>query len=96
MAGCRFNLTVRVSSLNPQAVRRVLIEMIPRGSLEADGEDFVVQAEASGASAKELNRELLSALRRAEKRTRIRSEWTADDGTTYRFFDYVLKNTSKR
>jgi hypothetical protein len=30
-------------------------------------------------------------LRRAEKRTRLRAEWTAG-GTTYRFFDYVPKS----
>jgi hypothetical protein len=48
-----------------------------------------------GASAKELNRSLLSALRRAEKRTRLRSEWTSKDGVTERYFDYVLKKTTK-
>ena len=49
-----------------------------------------------GTAAKEVNRTLLSALRRVEKRTRLRAEWTSDDGTTFRFFDYVLKRTSER
>jgi len=31
---------------------------------------------------------LLSALRRVERRTRLRAEWTAN-GETHRFFDYV-------
>ena len=48
-----------------------------------------------GDDVKELNRSLLSALRRAEKKTRLRAEWTTEDGTSYRFFDYVLKKTSK-
>jgi hypothetical protein len=48
-----------------------------------------------GESAKDLNRRLLSALRRAEKKTRLRAEWTAEDGTVYRFFDYVLKKEWK-
>ncbi len=48
-----------------------------------------------GESAKDLNRDLLSALRRVEKKTRLRSEWTAQDGTVYRFFDYVLKKESQ-
>jgi len=29
------------------------------------------------------------------KRTTLRAEWTSDDGTTQRFFDYVLKRTIK-
>jgi len=49
---------------------------------------------AGGASAKELNRTLLSALRKVEKRTTLRAEWSSGD-TTERFFDYVLKKTVK-
>jgi hypothetical protein len=37
---------------------------------------------------------LLSELRKAEKKTRIRSEWTSED-TTEKFFDYSLKQTKK-
>jgi hypothetical protein len=48
-----------------------------------------------GASAKELNRTFLSALRKAGKRTTLRAEWTSGD-TTERYFDYVLKKTSKK
>jgi hypothetical protein len=44
-----------------------------------------------GTDARDMNRRLLSALRRIEKRTRLRAEWTAG-GTTYRFFDYVSKS----
>lgn len=47
-----------------------------------------------GPSTKELNRTLLSALRRANKRTTLRAEWTSGD-TTERYFDYVLKKTIK-
>jgi len=45
-----------------------------------------------GESAKDLNRTLLSALRKVEKKTTLRAEWTAD-GVTERYFDYVLKAT---
>jgi hypothetical protein len=48
-----------------------------------------------GASERELNRTFLFALRKAEKRTTLRAEWTSDDGTSERFFDYVLKKTIK-
>jgi hypothetical protein len=47
-----------------------------------------------GASARESNRTLLSALRKVEKRTVLRAEWTSGDNTE-RFFDYALKKTTK-
>ena len=53
-----------------------------------------MQAEKSGESAKELNRQLLSELRRAEKKTRLRAEWTSGS-VTEKFFDYVPKGTKK-
>jgi hypothetical protein len=37
-----------------------------------------------------------TALRKAEKRTTLRAEWTSDDGTSERFFDYALKKTIVR
>jgi hypothetical protein len=55
------------------------------------GRELVIEAELAGASAKELNRSLLSALRRTEKKTRLRAQWTAPNGTIERYFDYVLK-----
>ncbi len=95
MAGKRFKLNARVSSSSPTAVKPILEKAFARGSVkEADGE-FVVEAEMEGESAKELNRSLLSALRRVEKRTRLRAEWTSNDGTTERYFDYVLKKTTR-
>jgi len=66
-----------------------------KGSVKKEGDEFVIVTEMHGSNARELNRSLLSALRRAEKKTRLRAEWTSDDGTTLRFFDYVLKKTSK-
>jgi hypothetical protein len=46
----------------------------------------------TGNSARDLSRQLLSTLRRAQRRTRLRAEWTAA-GVTHRFFDYVPKRT---
>lgn len=95
MASQRFKLVARVSSSSPKAVKPVLEKALPKGSVNEAGGEFVIEAEMEGTSAKDLNRSLLSALRRAEKRTRLRAEWTADDGTTQRFFDYVLKKVTK-
>ena len=55
----------------------------------------MVEAELAGSSAKDLNRTLLSALRRAHNNSRPRAQWTSPDGTIESFFDYVLKKSAK-
>ncbi len=92
MTAQRFSLRARISTESPEAVRSVLARLVPGGSVTAaEGEnEFWVEGELEGSSARDLNRAMLSALRRVEKRTRVRSEWTGR-GTTERFFDYVPK-----
>jgi len=89
----RYSLSAVISTDDPEAVRPVLERLIVRGSVTTGGsaDKFRVRAEMYGVSARDLNRDLLSALRRVEKRTRLRSEWTSE-GTTERFFDYVPKS----
>ncbi len=94
MAQRRFKLVARVSSSSPNRIRPVLWELVRVGSIKEAEDEFIIDAEMEGANAKELNRSLLSALRRAEKKTRLRAEWTSDNGTTQKFFDYVLKKTT--
>ncbi|MGA7475682.1 MAG: hypothetical protein WBW47_00495 [Thermoplasmata archaeon] len=96
MAEKRYSLQAQVSTDNPTAVRPVLARLIPTGSVTAGGKEgeFRVAAEMEGTSARDLNRFLLSELRRAEKKTRLRAEWTSE-GITERFFDYVPKGTHK-
>lgn len=84
-----------MSSSSPGKIGPVLGSAIPGGSIKKEKDEFVVEAELSGESSKDLNRSLLSALRRVEKRTRLRSEWTSENGVTERYFDYVLKKTIK-
>jgi len=91
----KFKLKGKVSSSNPRAIQPALEGLITRGSVTKVGDEFVVEAEMEGESAKDLNRSLLSALRRVEKKTRLRAEWTSNNNTTERFFDYVLKKTIK-
>ena len=92
----RFLLHAQISTDNPVAVKPVLTRLFPHGTVtqSENGREFVVTVAIDGASARELNRSLLSALRRVEKRTRLRSEWTSQD-TIERFFDYVPKGTPK-
>ena len=78
-----------------RTIRHVLGQLSAKGSVRKAGDEFVVEAETEGASARELNRMFLPALRKVEKRTTLRAEWTSDDGTSESFFDYVLKKTTK-
>jgi hypothetical protein len=90
-----FKLHARINRSDAETIRHALDQLAAKGSVKKEGDEFVVEAEMEGASAKELNRTFLSALRKVEKRTTLRAEWTSDDGTTERFFDYVLKKTIK-
>jgi hypothetical protein len=95
MVSRHFRVVARVSSSSPKAIKPVLKQAITTGSVKGAKGEFIVEAEMEGDSAKELNRSLLSALRKVEKRTRLRAEWSSDDGTTLSFFDYVLKKTTR-
>ena len=100
MTNNRFLLVATVSTDNPKALRPVLKKLIGRhgsfkevSTVDVDQKskgEFLIQAEIEGTSAKDLNRYLLSALRRVEKRTRLRAEWNSGN-ITERYFDYVLK-----
>jgi hypothetical protein len=59
------------------------------GQSKAAEGGLVVEAELEGPVQEKLNRALFSA-RKTERRTRLPAEWTCDDGTNERFFDYVL------
>jgi hypothetical protein len=91
-----FSLLARVSTDNPDAVGKALKALVNKGSVRrgTGANEFVVEAEMEGTTARDLNRSLLSALRRVEKKTRLRAEWTSG-GTTERFFDYVPKGAQK-
>jgi hypothetical protein len=91
MAQSDFSLVADVSSDDPAAIEPVLRQLIS-GSITPIASGFHIEATMTGATARDLNRSLLSALRRAERRTRLRAEWTAA-GQTERFFDYVPKET---
>jgi hypothetical protein len=49
-----------------------------------------------GASAKELNRTFLCALRKMEKRKKLRARMDFRNSASKGFFDYVLKKTTNR
>ncbi len=89
-----FTLMAHISTENPQAVRPALEELVSKESITATEEGFLVKATMQGESARELNKNLLSALRRVERKTRLHAEWKSGN-TTERFFDYVPKGSQK-
>lgn len=92
MAKKQFTLVGKVSTDNPRGINAALRKAIPNGVIEqTDTDEFLVKAELTGDSARDLNRSLLSELRRVEKATKFRSEWTSGNKTET-FFDYVPKS----
>ena len=94
MAKKVFDLTANVSTENPRAIRRVLDDLIEKGSVTPTEDGFQIRAKMVGESARDLNRTLLSALRKVEKKTRLRAEW-AFGKSVEPFFDYVPKGVHK-
>jgi hypothetical protein len=91
LTGQRFRLDGEVRTADRRGVLAALTALLPEGRIEENEARFRVEAQLEGESARELNRSLLSALRRIERRTTLRSQWTSD-GTLERFFDYVPKS----
>ncbi|MDG6995132.1 MAG: hypothetical protein JRN52_04340 [Nitrososphaerota archaeon] len=89
-----FILSAQIKSSNPDAIKPILENLFKsKGSVtKQETVGFTVSAVVEGSSAKELNRSLLSKLRKVEKKTTLRAEWTSK-GVTERYFDYVLKKT---
>jgi hypothetical protein len=87
-----FHLVGQVTSENPDGVR-ALPEELGLGTMSSSGTALQVEGAMEGEDARDINRRLLSALRRVERRTVLGSEWSAG-GVTHRFFDYVPKGCS--
>ena len=85
-----YRLSAEVSSENLSAIRPVLTQLTG-GQVTQTPKGLHVEGAMEGTDARDVNRRLLSALRRVERRTRLRAEWTGG-GTAYRFFDYVPKS----
>jgi hypothetical protein len=90
-----FLLHARINRADAQTIRQALAELAARASITAEGDEFTIDAEVDGPSAKELNRRLLSALRKAHKRATLRTQWISPANVTESYFDYVLKKTIK-
>ena len=95
MALMTFKLSATVKSENLDGVRAPIENLLgPEANIERNDDGFKIDALVAGESAKDLNRQLLSEMRRVEKKTVLRAEWTWG-GVTEKFFDYVPKGTRK-
>ena len=87
----RFQLVAEIISDDPAAIEPPL-RQLAQGKITETADGFHVEATMTGNIARDLSRQLLSTVRRAQRRTRLRAESTAA-GVTHRFFDYVPKGT---
>jgi hypothetical protein len=88
----QFVLVARIRTTDRAGIQIVLATLLPRGSVTPTDEGFRVEAVLEGTSARDLNRMLLSALRRIDHRATLHAAWTAA-GITERFFDYTARGT---
>ncbi len=88
----QFVLIARIRTTDRAGIQTVLARLLPRGSVTPTDEGFRVEAVLEGTSARDLNRMLLSALRRIDHRATLHAAWTAA-GITERFFDYTARGT---
>jgi len=90
-----FKLTAAVKSDDLDGVRAPIERLLgPTAKIERTEDGWRIDAVIAGESAKELNRQLLTEMRRVERKTVLRAEWTWGD-VTEKFFDYVAKGTKR-
>jgi len=85
-----FELDAEIRSEDPAALRPVLEQLFRPDEIRPTDRGFEVHALVACDSARDCNRSLLSALRRAVRRTSLRARWSFG-GVSERYFDYVLK-----
>lgn len=88
----KFALVAGIRTTDRVGIQVGLAEILPHGIITPMDEGFRVETVVEGTSARDLNRTLLSALRRIDRRATIHAAWTID-GITERFFDYTTRGT---
>jgi hypothetical protein len=87
-----FTLAARIRTTDPAALGAALTTLLPHGVVTPTAEGWRVEAALEGTSARDLNRMLLSALRRIDRRATLHAAWTSE-GTTEHFFGYTARGT---
>ncbi len=89
-----FKLVADISTSDPKKLESVLSDLIGVDGILRVPNGFKIMKTFEGQSARELNRGLLSNLRRVVMETTMRSEWTHGK-LSEQFFDYVPKGFRK-
>ena len=90
-----FKFQARVARADRAAIEQALAALGAEFTLAQPCEDFTIEGEVEGESAKDLNRRLLSALRKTQKRATLRAQWRSSGNLVESYFDYVLKKTTR-
>ncbi len=88
----QFALVARIRTTDRVGIQVVLAKLLPHGIITPTDEGFRVEAVLEGTSTRDLNRMLLSALRRIDRRATLHAAWTTE-GISERFFDYTARGT---
>lgn len=87
MIARKFVLVADVTAGDPARIQSVLIELVGVDAVLRTDRGFHVRTTVEGWNAIELNRGFLSALRRTEPTTTLRSEWICE-GTVEQFVNF--------
>ena len=87
MSNATYAFVADIGTQNPERIEPILVNFIGVDGILRTDYGFRVRSTIEGPNARELNRKLLSLLRRVEQNARLEAEWT-HNGTTERFVDY--------
>ena len=88
-----FKLNARIIRSDAETIRQAFGNLAAKANITQERDECIIDATVDGESAKDLNRCLLSALRKVHRRATIRAQWTSTANLTESYFDYVLKKT---
>ena len=87
MSSTTFSFVADIGTRDPERIEPILVDFIGVDGILRTDYGFRVRSTLEGPNARELNRKLLSLLRRVEQTATLEAEWT-NNGTTERFVDY--------
>ncbi len=87
MSNASYAFVADIGTKEPERLEPILVNFLGVDGILRTDYGFRVRSTVEGPNARELNRKLLSLLRRAEQNATLEAEWTYN-GTTERFVDY--------
>lgn len=88
-----FVLSASIKTADMDKIEPVLRALVPEASIKKEGNEFIVNVTLKGDNSRDLNRNILSGMRKVIKKTRMKSEWKSENIIEH-FFDYGLRKTT--